>query len=1840
MKNRLFLYLLPFLLLIQAKNVLAGACVSARFHYWQDMGCNQAYTGFGGPSLSQDCNGSDCDKGMPRWWINEPYVNLHVSDTPLSYHTSSGQEIAFEFFYKQNAPLPESDEINTYTGQDEYRKTYYCGTNSTFTHNWNVSIQIWDANWENWSQSLNYPVKYNPPSWTVYSHGYQAMLFQPSGGINYFNVLQGSRNVYDPKSLVKISSVISGQNYPQVETVTSAGIVNAPSADTNGIYWGEDANVGMQITYPDGSQDIFGLTATPVIAKQVDTQMLTIGTSKARLLLTRRIDPQGRSTRLGYESLAFTNYWKCPSTTGIHYFRIKYVVDCDGRTNTFKYNNNAPTGYALSTCCALDSTNLVLSALPPQHIWQLTEIDDPYGRKATFQSDPGSGLLTGTTDAAGLTNTFQYDVPKATNICYLPDPLQVYSIDDGGIWRTNFIGLGTGGGWITNIITPYGNTAFTYFNSVENGATNGVVQKAIYVSEPTGTKQLYYYLHKAVAPDGSLLIPTTAQAPTVPGVTNFDDGNYGSNHYQLNYRNSIYWGRRQFAALSTGVQSLLPGNISNPLAALSVNDFKKGRVRNWLWQPDNMSISESLSSERDPSPDSGGQTEGLRTWYSYPGKSTSAPETIGSFPQISCIAKLLPDSTSQFTIYNYYGISGIPGYPPGAGFVSDSESSYSMPDNSIGLLTNWYHYAANSIDLISITNSGGQYVNLGYNGSHQLTNSTNALNQVTTFSWDVLGNSGNLTGIGLPSGGRIILNYYNYLFSSSYTQSNMVKQIIVLPEGRTNTINEYSAGLPASVTDDKELTITNTWDGLNRLTSTAYPDNSYVSNIYYRLDLNTSKDRLTNWTYYAYDGLQHLTSVTNANNAITAYSWCGCGSLNQIIDPENGVSSPTTFSYDNQGHLTGILYPDNSSITYNYDLVGRMTSAVDGASRFINTTFNNQNLPTSVANANGTLQSVLYDSLNRPVQITDANNVCITNTYDPLNQLLKRTWPGNINESYGYSTNGLIAYTNRDQKVTRYGRDGAKRLLAVTNANTEVTQFSYDSLNKIIKLIDGNINTTRWGYNQYGWLTGKTNGLNQTVFTNCYNANGWITTRWTPEKGVTGYSYDNIGNLKSVSYAQQTNSFAYDALNRLTNMVDAVGRTIFGYTPAGQLQSENGPWANDTLTYTYVQGLRTALTLSQTASNWSQTYGYDSGWRMRTLNSPAGSFGYCYNFQPASLLITGIQLPNGANIVNSYDSLARLTNTALNNHWSHALDSYTYTLDALGLRTNIVRNLGLTSSTITVGFDNIGQLTTWSGAEVGGKLRQNEQFGFGYDAAHNLHTRNNGNLAQTFLTDAANQLNNISRTGTFTESGVTSAPATNVMVNGQAAQIYGDFTFAATNLSLSVSNNVFTNIALNVYNTKTTNIVSLNLPLSVNLGFDANGNLTNDGLRSLAYDSENQLTNITQPGSWKSDFVYDGLNRRRVARDFVWQTNKWILTNETHYVYDGRLLLQERSTNNNPLVTYTRGLDLGGSLSGAGGIDGLLARTDTNGSTFYHADAIGNITALIDSQENIVARYLYNPFGKPIGQSGPLASANVMQSSSKPAYRGVVDFGLRWYSPDLDRWLNQDPIGEAGGLNLYRFNQNNALSFVDPDGRAPALNGVSYNLNNNSSIAQYQDHQFGQDYGIGLHNPPNYGPGIMLASTGASMVPGVGEVMDLSVLGDPNSRWWEKGLAAGSLALNALTDELLPNAGAFIKCKTGPKPKPHGPHNEKIGQRVKELKDQGHTQTHGGDKTEEVIQTPGGTKSSRRPDITTQDPSGNVYRENVGKTKSDGTPVSREVDALNDIEDATGQRPVFTPYDQ
>jgi YD repeat-containing protein len=227
-----------------------------------------------------------------------------------------------------------------------------------------------------------------------------------------------------------------------------------------------------------------------------------------------------------------------------------------------------------------------------------------------------------------------------------------------------------------------------------------------------------------------------------------------------------------------------------------------------------------------------------------------------------------------------------------------------------------------------------------------------------------------------------------------------------------------------------------------------------------------------------------------------------------------------------------------------------------------------------------------------------------------------------------------------------------------------------------------------------------------------------------------------------------------------------------------------------------------------------------------------------------------------------------------------------------------------------------------------------------------------------------NELTTITRAGTLTVAGTTTSPATNVMVNNLVAALYSDATFAKDGFNLLDGDNTFTAVAQDSYGRADTNTVAVSLPLTNVFAYDLNGNLLTNGTRVFAYDDENQLISVTEPGEWKAEFLYDGKMRRRIEKGFAWQGGTWVQTNEVRFVYDGNVVIQHRDANNLPQVTLTRGRDLSGSLQGAGGIGGLLARIE-NPSTlnnqpstsYYHCDGNGNITALIDANQNIAAKY-------------------------------------------------------------------------------------------------------------------------------------------------------------------------------------------------------------------------------------------------------------------------------------------
>ena len=229
--------------------------------------------------------------------------------------------------------------------------------------------------------------------------------------------------------------------------------------------------------------------------------------------------------------------------------------------------------------------------------------------------------------------------------------------------------------------------------------------------------------------------------------------------------------------------------------------------------------------------------------------------------------------------------------------------------------------------------------------------------------------------------------------------------------------------------------------------------------------------------------------------------------------------------------------------------------------------------------------------------------------------------------------------------------------------------------------------------------------------------------------------------------------------------------------------------------------------------------------------------------------------------------------------------------------------------------------------------------------------------------------------------------------------------------------------------------------------FDPDGNLLTNGVFTYAYDADNRLASVSSNGFAIATFSYDAQGRR--VRKIV--SHGGTEAQRFDYLYDGWLLVRETATGlSTPLPTnsstgYVWGKDLSGTIGGAGGVGGLLYVSICNSSTpnsstpqlfFPFYDAMGNILRYTDTAGNVVASYTYDAFGRTISATGPLAHLfrHLFSTKYYDTETGLYYYGCRFYSPDLMRWLNRDPIEEAGGVNLYAFCGNNVLSRFDAHG--------------------------------------------------------------------------------------------------------------------------------------------------------------------------------------------------------------
>jgi RHS repeat-associated protein len=123
---------------------------------------------------------------------------------------------------------------------------------------------------------------------------------------------------------------------------------------------------------------------------------------------------------------------------------------------------------------------------------------------------------------------------------------------------------------------------------------------------------------------------------------------------------------------------------------------------------------------------------------------------------------------------------------------------------------------------------------------------------------------------------------------------------------------------------------------------------------------------------------------------------------------------------------------------------------------------------------------------------------------------------------------------------------------------------------------------------------------------------------------------------------------------------------------------------------------------------------------------------------------------------------------------------------------------------------------------------------------------------------------------------------------------------------------------------------------------------------------------------------------------------------------------------------------------------GLVAKMTPSGTTyFYHYNGSGNTIAMTDASGNMVNKYAYDEFGNLVNvqETVPNPFLFVGQYGVMDDDNGLLHMRARYYDPQVGRFINKDPIGLEGGINLFAYVDGNPVNWVDPYG-LQALGGA------------------------------------------------------------------------------------------------------------------------------------------------------------------------------------------------------
>jgi RHS repeat-associated protein len=874
--------------------------------------------------------------------------------------------------------------------------------------------------------------------------------------------------------------------------------------------------------------------------------------------------------------------------------------------------------------------------------------------------------------------------------------------------------------------------------------------------------------------------------------------------------------------------------------------------------------------------------------------------------------------------------------------------------------------------LISVTDPNGNAVIVAYNTDETIKSLTDAAGRVTTFIYDA---QKRCTSMTLPDG-KTVDYFYDAAGYLQKTVDLMGNEIVYAYDADGFMTSMTVGDKVTSITyDDKNGAITP-----KRVASITDAEGKTQTYLWSLFD-NSAADAHGNRTYYPANDMGQTTGTEDPLSATTNRVY-DQGLLTEYSDP---LGYPTRMQNDARGNLMQKVLPGQRTRTYTYDAADNRTSRTDGEGNLWLYEYDAKHNLTKARRPSGRSTTYTYDAKGQPLTVTDAKGGVTTVAYDQFGNVTSVTNPLGDKQLFSYDAQGILKLSETDPlgHITSFTYDANHRITGITSADGSTGQLHYDCCS----------------------LTGITdpNGNKTTIENNKVLKPVRIT---DPLGNSTRNEYDATHTLtKSIDQLGYATTINRDALYRPLSTTDAFGNTVS--------MTYNANWDIESLTnargkkYSFTKMDTLPLSVRDPLNATTYTW-WDKNKRLQRWQN-ARTEGVDYRYTPDGDLASKTAVYPAYTIASyAYDEVRRLTGV------TDPSGTTTYSFDAAGRVTGILYPDG---TTVGLAYDAGGNMTaiTYPGGFTASYLYDlknrvssvswaGNQVQYTYDPSGNplQMTRSNGTATvQAF--DKRNLVTGITHrkdTTVFAQMQLVRNPAGNIVTETRTTPV-------APILNAGTS-------------TATFNDADQLIQMSGNAyGYDADGNLvTVSGALTFdaVYDQVNRPVSITV-GGIQTDYVYDGLGNR------VRATTGGVVI-RYHYDRIGRLLFETDGANALRAVYFYTGRQLVGMWTAA------------LGHLFYHYDQLGSTAALTDGGGNVAAAYAYEPFGKLSNSTGTVYNPFTYVGAHGVMHEGngIYFMKNRYYDSGTGRFLQKDPIGFAGGTNLYAYVNNNPVTFKDPKG--------------------------------------------------------------------------------------------------------------------------------------------------------------------------------------------------------------